>query len=327
MAYPWVFTSALNLFFQNIGGTLIPIMKIFTFMGSEYFYIAALPILYWCIDEGLGIRIGAVLMISVETVSFLKLTFHTPRPYWVDSRIHPYSPETSFGLPSGHSSDSASLLGVLAASLRRWWATILIILVTLLIGLSRIVLGAHFLQDVLGGFLTGAILLGLFLLLARPVANWFNGLAFGRQILAIAGSGVLLLLPTIIMDQLLSTYILPAEWTANIGQSINPLDPSGTFSIAGVWIGFFSGYVWLKYLGRPFQTDGTPLFRLARLPIGAVGLAVLYFGLKQVFPDTIDPLGLGLRMLRYALLGFWVSAGAPLIFTGFGIAKGKYPVE
>jgi len=327
MAYPWAFTTALNLFFQNIGGALIPIMKVFTFLGSEYFYIAAIPILYWCIDEGLGIRIGVMLMITVETVSFLKLAFHTPRPYWVDARVHPYSPETTFGLPSGHSSDAASVWGVLAVSLRRWWATILIILVILLIGLSRIVLGTHFLQDVLTGFLTGVILLGLFLLLARPIKSWFNGLTFGWQILVIVVSAVLLLLPTIIMDQILSAYTFPAEWTRNIGQSINPLDPSGAFSIAGVWIGFFSGYAWLKYIQKPFQTEGTPLFRLARLPIGAIGLAVIYFGLKQVFPDTIDSMGLILRLFRYALLGFWVSAGAPLIFIAVGLAKGKYPVK
>jgi membrane-associated phospholipid phosphatase len=327
MAYPWAFTTALNLFFQNIDGALIPIMQVFTFMGSEYFYIAALPILYWCIDAELGIRIGVMLMVSVETVNFLKLAFHTPRPYWVDSRIHPYSPETSLGLPSGHSSNSASVWGVLAASLHRWWTTILIILVILMIGLSRIVLGAHFLQDVLSGFVTGAILLGLFLLLAKPIANWFNKLALGWQILVVVVSGVLLILPTIIMDQILSSYVLPAEWTHNIGENINPLDPSGAFSITGVWIGFFSGYAWLKYVQKPFMTVGTPLFRLARLPIGAIGLAVIYFGLKQVFPDTIDPLGLGLRLLRYVLLGFWVSAGAPLIFTAVGIAEGKYPVE
>lgn len=91
----------------------------------------------------------------------LKMFFHGPRPYWYCTDVIAYAKETSFGVPSGHAQIATGIWGVLAASLRKWWAWLIAILVILIIGISRIYLGVHFPHDVILGWLIGAFLLWL----------------------------------------------------------------------------------------------------------------------------------------------------------------------
>jgi hypothetical protein len=54
------------------------------------------------INSRLGFRIAVMLLLSNGISTFFKLIFLAPRPYWFDARIHAYSTESSFGIPSGH---------------------------------------------------------------------------------------------------------------------------------------------------------------------------------------------------------------------------------
>lgn len=79
--------------------------------------------------------------------------------------------ETTYSLPSGHSSGSIFLYGAILALIlpyvrsrgSRFALTCLTALWILLIGLSRIYLGVHYLSDVLLGLLIGAVILVIFL--------------------------------------------------------------------------------------------------------------------------------------------------------------------
>ena len=85
--------------FQSLGEWLLPIMEFFSFLGTEDFYILALPVIYWSIDSALGLRIGVIMLLSTGTNTIFKFAFHSPRPYWVDTGVKAYAAETSFGLP------------------------------------------------------------------------------------------------------------------------------------------------------------------------------------------------------------------------------------
>jgi hypothetical protein len=69
-----------NIFFQNLGTWLKTPMEIFSFFGTEYFFLLLLPALYWCLDAGTGIRVGVILLLSTSLNDALKLVFHGPRP-------------------------------------------------------------------------------------------------------------------------------------------------------------------------------------------------------------------------------------------------------
>jgi hypothetical protein len=49
--------------------------------------------------------------------------------------------------------------------------------------------------------------------------------------------------------------------------------------------------------------------------LGLVGVLVLWYGLGLVFPRDEAVIPYILRYLRYALVGGWISAGAPWLFT------------
>jgi hypothetical protein len=59
------------------------------------------------------------------------------------------------------------------------------------------------------------------------------------------------------------------------------------------------------------------------LAVGLLGILILWRGLGLVFPDNADAISFTLRYLRYSLVGFWVSAGAPWLFFRFKLANAK----
>ncbi|MDR9451804.1 MAG: hypothetical protein RI637_11355, partial [Acidimicrobiia bacterium] len=68
-----------------------------------------------------------------------------------------------------------------------------------------------------------------------------------------------------------------------------------------------------------FDVGGTLLQRTLRFLFGLAILAGLWLGLRVAF-DGLEPAIL-LRLLRYALVGFWGAAGAPWMFLKLGLAK------
>ena len=96
-------------FLQGLGDWLVSPMQWFTMLGNEIFYLIAAPVLYWCVDAGLGLRLGLILMFSGSLGGMIKLSLHDPRPYWYSTQVKALSLETSFGIPSGHAMNAASL--------------------------------------------------------------------------------------------------------------------------------------------------------------------------------------------------------------------------
>jgi hypothetical protein len=124
---------------------------------------------------------------------------------------------------------------------------------------------------------------------------------------------------------------------ALVSLSMNALHPGDT-SLGGMFFGFTAGYaVMLRYF--PFSAaspggDKKTRFGVLslRTALGFAGAVFIYFGLKKVFPGEDSLLaglpgwggdsphyGLG-RFIRYGLLGFWGSAGAPRLFLRLRLA-------
>jgi hypothetical protein len=71
---------------------------------------------------------------------------------------------------------------------------------------------------------------------------------------------------------------------------------------------------WINSRGG-WQAAGPVWKRAARYVVGLLGVIVIWYGLGLVFPRGETFIPYVLRFIRYALLGLWVSAGAPLFFT------------
>ena len=312
------FEIQITLFFQHLGSWLSLPMQGVTFFGNELFYLLVMPAIYWCVDATLGAQLGVMLVLTNSINGYFKMLFCSPRPFWVDSRVKAYVSETSFGLPSGHSQNAAAMWGTAAAEVKKKWLTIVSIVIIFLIGISRIYLGVHFTRDVLVGWAIGGLLILIFLWIEKPVVKWISGKPLSLKIiLSFAFSLVLIALGYVCLA-FVGKFTLPADWTQRaLAAGVDAPDPfnlEGFFTIAGVWFGFTGGYAWLLHKKGQILVQGSSSKRLLRFVIGLVGVAVFYLGLKLIFPATPNWLGLSLRYVRYALIGVWVSALAPLLF-------------
>ncbi len=303
---------------QGLGTWLILPMKGISFLGTEEFFMFVLPVLYWCVDKRLGLLVAVILMFSASINEFLKLVFHGPRPYWYSNLVYGFASETSFSFPSGHSQHVITVGGIIAATLRRRWVWIAAIVLFILMGISRLYLGVHFPHDVLFGWAIGAIILILTIRFWDPAAAWLKTKSLGQQImLAFLLSLVLLLAGLIPFEWLkLTGWQAPAAWAVFAGKAISLeriLTTSGTFfglmtgfALSNRQGGFGMKAVWWKYI--------------LRVLLGVAGVLTIRYGLKFIFPDGETALASALRYLRYALIGAWITGGAPWAFLRLKLA-------
>jgi hypothetical protein len=70
-----------------------------------------------------------------------------------------------------------------------------------------------------------------------------------------------------------------------------------------------------------FQASGPVEKRALRYIVGLVGIIIFWYGLGEIFPRDETFLSYVLRFIRYALVGLWVSGGAPWLFLRFNLAE------
>ncbi|HET90850.1 MAG TPA: phosphatase PAP2 family protein [Chloroflexi bacterium] len=274
------------------GPALDLVFKAITFMGDEEFFMLLLPLILWCVDFSLGVRLGCTFLLSAYGNVVLKDLFGHPRPFDLDPSVQLHE-ISGYGLPSGHSQSAAVVWGVIATEFRKAWVWGVAVLLMVLIGFSRIYLGVHFPTDVLAGWIVGAVVLLLYVLLRPHVEEWLKRIGLlGQLALAVGGPLVLLIL-------------FPTKDAA-----------SPAASLMGVGIGSV-----LTFHFVPFSADGPLGQRVARFLVGAVGLIVIYLGLSALFPSQGEPFYFALRVVRYALVGLWAGLGAPWLFLRLRLAS------
>lgn len=307
---------------QSLGDWLTPIMKFFTSLGYEEFYLIVMPALYWCVDALFGARLAIMLALTSSVNTLLKLAFHSPRPFWVSNQVQALSAETSFGIPSGHAQNAVALWGLAAAQIRKRWAWVAAGVIAFLIGLSRLYLAVHFPVDVLTGWLVGGVLLWLFLRYEKDVLAWFGRLPLAGQVFCILGVSAVILALGLGLIAAFQGWQMPAAWVENAaraGAEPDGLRPSGVTTSAGLTLGLLFGLLHIQRLGG-FDARGDWWRRVLRYLLGMVGTLALWAGLKAIFPAGDALLPQTLRLLRYALTGYWVAAGAPWVFTRLHLA-------
>ena len=267
------------------GPTLDAIFKAITILGEEEFFIMLLPLVFWCVDFAVGVRLAFAFLLSVYANTGLKYLFAHPRPFELDPAVKLHDAE-GYGLPSGHSQSAVVVWGTIAAGFRKAWLWVVAILLMVLMGFSRIYLGVHFPTDVLGGWAVGAVFLAAYLALEPRFTAWLKqaGLAVQLALAVFVPLALLLLHPT-----------------------------KDTGSSMAVLMGMGAGVALTRQVA-PFSADGPLWQRAVRFLVGVVGLLVLYVGLTLVFPAEGASLYFVMRVVRYALVGLWVGLGAPWAF-------------
>lgn len=134
-----------------------PIAKTITMFGGAFFLIIlATLILIFAKNKRIGFFVWLNLGISTILNQTIKFIIQRPRP--TEFRI---VDESGYSFPSGHSMVSVAFYGFLIYIIYKkiknkylkWLLIIALSILVILIGLSRIYLGVHYVSDVVAGFL------------------------------------------------------------------------------------------------------------------------------------------------------------------------------
>jgi len=151
------FDTIVYNFIINIKSPIITeTFKTITFFASPIFLIVLSVLLFFIFKNKKYGLLSAVNLIVVTVVNqILKLSFTRERPFeWM------LIEEKGYSFPSGHAMVSMAFYGMLIFLIwqteisnkkKKIWTVILTILI-LLIGISRIYLGVHYASDIIGGF-------------------------------------------------------------------------------------------------------------------------------------------------------------------------------
>jgi membrane-associated phospholipid phosphatase len=264
-----------------------------TALGTEYFYLPVILFIFWCIDEKKGARLGLLIILSAAINGFFKELLKQPRPFTLEPSVG-LAFEPTYGIPSGH----AQLSLCFALPLALWCSRLVkspkqaaairigAVLFVLLIAFTRLYLGVHFPTDILAGWLLALCTLALWRAFEKRAATLLSGLR--PRLIAAAAAAIVL----------------------------NALYPADR-SLGGLFLGFGAGYALTRSAGfNGLAIAGSaPIVRIVRYALGIAGGILIYQGLKVVF-SALPYYDLG-RFVRYGLLGFWASAGAPWLFLRF----------
>lgn len=293
------------LWFQSWRTDLISNLFLpFDWMGTETFFILLLTFIYWVINKKAGRRFIVFFLFSAWFNSFFKEIFKRPRPFQVSKNVIPAFDATEYGLPSGHT-QAGTLIGLVSIiEIRKQLATIMFVGYIFLMGISRMVHGVHYPQDVILGWIFGILIVFALYKLDRRLTGFFREIRF---------KGILIL-------TIITTAII---WVMNYWVHPSPDGFVGTLTPGGSLVGVIPGiYIESRYIR--FSTEGRSLQKIVRYIVGIITLILIQEGLKSVMAAMsghtfqVDAM---VRFIRYVLVGLWLTAGAPWLFTKIKLAS------
>ena len=292
-------------------------MLIVSTLGIFEFYLALVPLLYWCVHKQFGKEVAYLLAITNVLNVTAKHWLRQPRPLWLDEAIALDS-ETSYGAPSGHVQTATVIYLLTAIRLKRRLVWILAGLGIFLMALSRVYLGVHFWQDALAGFLLGVLVLGGYFVWRERFHDAFANRLLGQRVLTVIA---LPLLGALLYGiGLLVIGPLPeVRWTES-AQVAERVSIEEVFTAVGILLGLGIGFI-LEASRVHFIVDGNLAKRSIRYVVGIIGTLILWRGLALIFPNDPLWLALPLRLFRYWLAGMWVAYYAPWLFVRVGLAQ------
>ncbi|NHJ22433.1 MAG: phosphatase PAP2 family protein [Candidatus Lokiarchaeota archaeon] len=289
--------------FYSTSPTMRSIFKYITYLGEPIVFIVIVAIFFIAYDKKFAKNLALSLMFSTYVNEFVKNIFMDPRP--ATNIVDSTPVETSYGFPSNHTQSAVAFWGYFAYNFRkRLYIPIILGVVIFLVSISRLIVGVHDLQDVIGGFAIGVVVVMLFIYLEPHGTKLFNALKLPLKLVIVIVVSLALFLVGI--------FLFPTSGTDLALVRVAFSDAGGFAQVGGVLFGFGIAYVlegeYVKY--DPSKLDWK--WRIINLVIGLVIVFVIYFGLeaiKGVFDSVFY------RFARYAIIGFILGFILPLIFV------------
>jgi undecaprenyl-diphosphatase len=287
----------ISKFIQSFRSDFLDAFFLFiTQFGDETVFLIVAAFLYWTFDKKFAYRFIMFFLYGAVLNGSLKFLTNTPRPYLEHPEEIQLIGEGSLGtsLPSGHAQNSTTMALVLAEKHRqfgKWFTTFLTVMVVLVM-LSRLYLGEHYLSDVIFG---SAIAYSFYQLIryvqTKPFASTY-----------VQYLPLILLLPIAILTNDKNVFLASASI---FGFSVG-------YPLERRYIGFKETTSWYVALFKLVFGLGIALaIRIGLKAVFEMGLYSIDFEINPTLGDQM------LDFLRYFLIAIWMTLGAPLVFKTF----------
>ena len=292
--FPWE-VALMEWLQTHLGSTGISIISFFSVFGEELLLILIMGFLYWCYDKKLARTVGLSVVMGLVWNAMFKNIALRRRPYFdhenikilrvVEPKADIYDiAAQGYSFPSGHSTNAVTVFGSLAANLRKRWLMVVAIVIPLLTGFSRVVVGAHYPTDVLAGWLLGIVSVVIIQILQNRVKN------------------TLLLYGILLVTAVPGFFFCKSE---------------DYFTAMGLLIGFMGGTL-LDDRYVHFEHTRNPFWMIVRV----LGGVTIYFALNtllklpfsQEFLSSDSISALMVRCGRYAIIAFVEFGLYPILF-------------
>ncbi len=270
------------------------IFVIITNLGSELFLLATLPIIYYYRRE-IGLKLATIVLVGIWLTHLLKAYFKIERPPQENWKVS----ASGYSFPSGHSTNATTYWGYLAYRFRehKFFAILSIILIPL-IAYSRMYLGVHRLEDIIGGFIVGLFSIVLIELLSSKKIH--NKIALNLGII------LAIILPALLV---LLTYDAAGSFISEVEISMKTM---GAFS--GIYVGYL-----IAEANNLHLPDADNIVDVAIRSVIALILVMVFYLLNKLIEIIL------VTYVLYWLMGFSITLIVPLILMK-GV-KNEKPME
>lgn len=272
--------------------------KLLAFLGSETGLLIVVLIVAFCWKKEVGQKLALIISCVNIWLPMIKSVVLRPRPYMEHpDRVKALVLDAEgaatdvvaqgYSFPSMHSASIPALYFSLAMEAKKKWLYILASVLTVAVGVSRVIVGMHYPTDVLAGWLLGLAVIGVFALLDRYV---HNERLYYMILLVSALPGIF--------------YVRTNDYFTSLGCIIG--------LIAAIWFE-------RKYVN--YQDTR----RIPAMILRVLGAVIIYFAVNTLLKLPFDKQflsGSGLdalliRMGRYAIIMFLILGVYPMVFPLF----------
>lgn len=248
-------------------------------LGTEVFYITALPVIFWNLDVSIARMVITVWVVTMYLGQAAKDLLRWPRPTWppvfkLETRV-----EAEYGLPSTHAIAATAVpFTMLFAAMGRYninfpLGLFLASCWCLLVSLSRLYVGMHSILDVMAGIALTAV----YLYFGWPFMEMVNDYTMYSQYAPFI----------IIVSHFLLAIFYPNSdhWSTTRGDTVIILGVGAGVHCAS-WLGNYYGFNW-EPAGEPpyditFPTIHNFGIGFARYLIGVTTLIVIRAAMKYL---------------------------------------------